>query len=131
MASWFAANALKRNTRRFFTLELLTLPNNMKLATLSHTVLGVIFLLSYRFSSSSAQNYQLVWQDEFTGPDIDPAKWTHEVDCWGGGNNEAQCYVNDRSNSWIENGSLIIRPIYFPGGYTGKFPERPRRGPSE
>src|SRR5262245_38799200 len=43
-------------------------------------------------SSSSGggpgNGWSLVWSDEFDGTAIDASKWEHEVNCWGGGNNE-------------------------------------------
>lgn len=55
--------------------------------------------------------YCLVWADEFAGASIDTAKWTHEKNCTGGGNHEAQCYVDKRKNSWVANDLLHIRAI--------------------
>ena len=55
-----------------------------------------------------ADGYRLVWQDEFDGLAIDASKWEHEVDCWGGGNNEDQCYVSDDKNSFVKDGALHI-----------------------
>jgi beta-glucanase (GH16 family) len=52
--------------------------------------------------------WELVWADEFEGNGIDPQKWQHEVNCWGGGNNEDQCYVADGKNSFVQDGSLHI-----------------------
>jgi beta-glucanase (GH16 family) len=54
-------------------------------------------------------NWRLVWADEFNGPTIDLTRWTHEIDCWGGGNEERQCYTNFEQNSRIEDGHLIIQ----------------------
>ncbi|MEX2366515.1 MAG: hypothetical protein WD601_07890, partial [Pseudohongiellaceae bacterium] len=57
------------------------------------------------------KNWRLVWSDEFDGSAIDPAKWSHEQNCWGGGNNEQQCYTDQASNAFIENGTLVIKAI--------------------
>ena len=57
------------------------------------------------------QGWELVWSDELDGPGIDLSKWEHEVDCWGGGNNELQCYEDGEKNSYIEDGFLHIRAI--------------------
>lgn len=65
--------------------------------------------------------WTLVWHDEFNGPDIDPRKWEWEVNCDGGGNNELQCYTNSRSNSYIEDGKLVIKAVkedYYTRHYT-------------
>ena len=55
-----------------------------------------------------ADDWQLVWSDEFDGPRIDRSKWGIEVDCWGGGNNERQCYTASARNAAIEDGQLVI-----------------------
>lgn len=58
-----------------------------------------------------AQSWELVWSDEFDGPEIDRTKWNWEVNAWGGGNNELQFYTDRRENSFIEDGQLVIRAI--------------------
>ena len=52
--------------------------------------------------------WELVWSDEFDGVEIDRAKWAFDVDCWGGGNNERQCYRDHRANAFLEDGKLVI-----------------------
>ncbi len=59
-------------------------------------------------------SWSLVWEDNFDGTAIDPEKWSHEVNCWGGGNNELQCYTDDPKNSYVEDGMLHIVPIEEP-----------------
>lgn len=62
--------------------------------------------------SASLQNdvdgWDLVWSDEFDGTSIDSSKWTHEINCEGGGNQEKQCYTDSPTNSFVENGILKI-----------------------
>lgn len=53
-------------------------------------------------------DWQLVWSDEFDGNSIDATKWTHEVNCAGGGNNERQCYTDSSDNAYVANGILNI-----------------------
>lgn len=55
-----------------------------------------------------SDGWTLVWSDEFDGSAIDSAKWEHEVNCDGGGNNEKQCYTADAANSYVEDGLLKI-----------------------
>lgn len=55
------------------------------------------------------KNWRLVWSDEFDGNSIDPAKWSFEENCWGGGNNEQQCYTGRPVNAFVEDGVLEIR----------------------
>ncbi|GHF77980.1 glycoside hydrolase family 16 protein [Thalassotalea marina] len=53
-------------------------------------------------------DWQMVWNDEFDGSAIDSQKWTHEINCNGGGNNEQQCYTDAAENSYIADGVLHI-----------------------
>ena len=54
------------------------------------------------------EGWALVWADEFDGTEIDRAKWGYDEDCWGGGNDERQCYTKSGRNSAIEDGKLVI-----------------------
>ena len=54
------------------------------------------------------QDWQLVWSDEFDAGRIDRAKWTFDEDCWGGGNEEHQCYTSSPRNAAVEQGVLMI-----------------------
>jgi beta-glucanase (GH16 family) len=56
-------------------------------------------------------NWALVWSDEFDGTDIDLSKWSHEVNAWGGGNNELQYYTDRPTNSFIQDGCLVIQAL--------------------
>ncbi len=57
------------------------------------------------------EGWELLWHDEFDGPEIDSSKWTHEVHGQGGGNGEVQYYTDHPQNSFIENGVLIIQAL--------------------
>jgi len=59
-------------------------------------------------NSLNIEGYKLVWNDEFSGTDIDKTKWEHEVNADGGGNNELQYYTDRSQNSFLENGTLKI-----------------------
>nr|WP_239421338.1 glycoside hydrolase family 16 protein [Saliniradius amylolyticus] len=39
---------------------------------------------------------------------MDASKWSFEVNCWGGGNDEQQCYTNSQNNLKVSNGQLEI-----------------------
>ncbi|MFN3516318.1 MAG: hypothetical protein ACK4YM_04060, partial [Novosphingobium sp.] len=56
--------------------------------------------------------WALVWSDEFDAAEIDKRKWGFEVDCWGGGNEEHQCYTKSTRNAHIEDGKLVITARY-------------------
>lgn len=45
--------------------------------------------------SRAAGQRTLIWSDEFDEATLDPAKWSVVEDCWGGGNEERQCYTAD------------------------------------
>ncbi|QEY17206.1 glycoside hydrolase family 16 protein [Cellvibrio sp. KY-GH-1] len=59
-------------------------------------------------ASSAAPTWELVWSDEFNGTTIDMGKWGFEKNCWGGGNNEQQCYTDRPANSFVADGVLNI-----------------------
>ncbi len=65
----------------------------------------------------AAGEWTLVWSDEFEGDSIDMTKWSHEVNCWGGGNDELQCYTDRPENSYVEDGRLhlVVREETFSG----------------
>ncbi|BDI60950.1 family 16 glycosylhydrolase [Qipengyuania nanhaisediminis] len=57
----------------------------------------------------AAADWQLVWADEFEGDTLDRSKWVPEQSCWGGGNNERQCYTDRPENIAVEDGKLVLR----------------------
>ena len=66
------------------------------------------------------KNEFLIFQDEFDNYDNDNNNgnldfldtWHHEITMDGGGNREFQAYVNNRHNSYIDNGMLVLRPTF-------------------
>ena len=71
-------------------------------------VLIALALLSAPATASANDDWTLIWSDEFEGEKIDRAKWGFDVDCWGGGNDEHQCYTKSPRNVAIEDGKLVI-----------------------
>ncbi len=59
-------------------------------------------------SISVPDGWQLVWHDEFNGNALDRSKWTPEQNCWGGGNDEQQCYTDRPENILVKEGHLHI-----------------------
>ena len=57
---------------------------------------------------AAAGTWTLIWSDEFDGAKLDAGKWTARRDCWGGGNEERQCYVADADTLAVSNGVLRI-----------------------
>ncbi len=73
-------------------------------------LIGLISLLSTPVIAAPAveQGWVMVWSDDFDGSKIDRAKWGLDNDCWGGGNEEHQCYTKSPRNAGIEDGKLVI-----------------------
>lgn len=65
-------------------------------------------LLFFSVSKIIAQQWNLVWSDEFTNPTINTANWVFETGAGGWGNNELENYTNRPVNADIYNGNLII-----------------------
>lgn len=68
----------------------------------------VLALAALAAPAAAADNWTMVWSDEFDGDKIDRSKWGFDVDCWGGGNDEHQCYTKSARNAAIEDGKLVI-----------------------
>jgi beta-glucanase (GH16 family) len=73
----------------------------------------MVFLPAMLFapvSEATAQQWQLVWSDEFEGDGlIDPSRWEYQVGASGWGNQELQFYTAERlENVRRESGRLII-----------------------
>jgi len=68
------------------------------------------------------KGWRLVWSDEFEGIELDRSKWIPETSCWGGGNNERQCYTDRDDNIDVSHGTLrlIAQPEKFSGS---KYPQ--------
>lgn len=72
----------------------------------------ICLLIIFPFSGLvNAQNWQLVWSDEFDGTVINDSNWTHEIGGQGWGNNELQYYTDRDINSYLENGYLVIQAL--------------------
>jgi hypothetical protein len=52
--------------------------------------------------------YDLSWQDEFNGAEINSSDWTHETGATGWGNQELQNYTTRQENSYLTDGNLVI-----------------------
>lgn len=56
----------------------------------------------------TSQKWELVWEDSFSGGEIDPGKWNFVEGGWGFGNEESQYYTARKENARIENGTLVL-----------------------
>lgn len=80
----------------------------------------------------NANEWKLVWSDEFDGKEIDRTKWdfdlgngffNYDANVWisGWGNNELQYYTREPENAFVKDGMLHIRAVkesYNGCGYT-------------
>ena len=69
------------------------------------------------YQNSVASDWKLVWSDEFDSTVLDRTKWMPETSCWGGGNNEKQCYTDRPDNIQVRDGllKLVAKPEPFTG----------------
>ena len=62
------------------------------------------------------EGWNIVWQDEFDKDSLDLTKWSRETGGHGWGNNELQYYTDSDSNSYVENGNLVVKAEVVPQG---------------
>ena len=80
----------------------------------------IFFLISLFVFSLNAQNWQLVWEDDFNGSSLDQSKWVHDIrtgsqyGMWGWGNGELQYY--QPQNTTLNNGIAKIEVKEEPNG---------------
>mgnify|MGYP001121009452 CR=1 FL=1 len=68
-------------------------------------VLGSTLQQSYQYYTNDGY---LIFSDDFDTFDFD--LWKHEITLNGSGNWKFQMYVNDRSNSFVKDGVLHLKP---------------------
>ena len=72
---------------------------------------------------NTAENWNLIWADEFEQGDVDNQKWNKLRWRPGWVNNEQQAYTDRDTNIFIRDGKLIVRALIEPGyvdnDYTG------------
>ena len=56
----------------------------------------------------AADGWKPVFWDEFDGSALDPAKWHVYQDCWGGNNQERECYTARAENVAVRDGHLDL-----------------------
>lgn len=72
------------------------------------TLISALSISASAAGSPAGGPWSLVWSDEFNGDSIDSTRWTYDVDCWGGGNNERQCYTDRPENAFVSEDVLFI-----------------------
>jgi beta-glucanase (GH16 family) len=60
-------------------------------------------------AKSTNGGWGLVWADEFEGSELNRSKWQPEESCWGGGNQERQCYTDRPENIRVVDGVLHLK----------------------
>lgn len=75
----------------------------IKKVTSAPVIIGIFLLLHFPLFTQ-AQEYELVWSDEFT--DSLSSDWAYDIGGHGWGNNELQYYTN--SNTTVSDGTLKI-----------------------
>lgn len=80
--------------------------------------LVLLLFLTGMITNSHAQQWKLVWSDEFNKPGMpDPSKWDYDIGANGWGNQEKQLYTKaDPATASIRNGSLFITANKTPDG---------------
>jgi beta-glucanase (GH16 family) len=82
---------------------------------------ALFFSLSLLILSALSARSEVVWSDEFNGPDIDTGTWIWDVASHGFGNGQFEYNTARAKNSYIEDGSLVIeafREDYFGAEFT-------------
>lgn len=82
-------------------------------------------------TNSEIAGWELKWNDEFEGTELDTDKWNYETGyylnddpgTWGWGNNELQHYTDSEDNVFVEDGKLNIVALDDPKS----FPQDPNR----
>ena len=57
------------------------------------------------------EGWFLLWNDEFSGTEINKQNWFYDTGGNGFGNNELQYYTDSPKNSYVEDGNLVIQAL--------------------
>jgi len=71
----------------------------------------LLFLITIISGTLNAQNWQLVWSDEFDGTTLNTSVWAPVNAGTGFGNKELQYYSSRPQNLKVENGNLVITSL--------------------
>ena len=81
-------------------------------------VSGLTYQAKPEKNVQAADEYTLVWSDEFDGNELNRKNWNVEVNGNGGGNEEHQYYLDNKNNIDVSNGTLKIHALKQ--SYAGK-----------
>lgn len=85
-----------------------------------HIRLTVLLLIIFCFPSKlRADEWKLIWQDEFEGKSLNYQQWETEVNAFGGGNQELQIYTDRPQNVRVEDGHLVLEAHRDNAGIAG------------
>lgn len=76
-----------------------------------YRVIILFSIITIVAGSAKAQNWQLVWSDEFDGTALNTSVWTPTVAGTGFGNKELEYYTSRPQNLKVENGNLVITSL--------------------
>ncbi len=81
-------------------------------------IAAALCLMVFYAPQVHAQDWQLVWADEFEGEQLDMEKWSYQTGAGanyglppGWGNNELQWYTDREENIFVQDGMLHIRAL--------------------
>jgi len=80
----------------------------IRFLTYLYLAIGFSFVSFAQDVPVDTDKWKLVWADEFDGNALDTSKWSYNIDCWGGGNKERQCYTDSPDNVSVGEGNLKI-----------------------
>ncbi len=104
-----------------------SLPDPLPEANQAHVVDTAATTATAQREAHDAPQWVQVWVDEFDGDALDRSRWSPEEACWGGGNNERQCYTDRPDNIRVADGllHLMAKPEVFTGPlYSDARPDR-------
>ena len=70
-------------------------------------------------AEDSPEGWALIWNDEFSGAELDRTKWSYDTGGTGFGNNEEQFYSDRAENSYLQDDNLVIEARHEPERYMG------------
>ena len=70
---------------------------------------------------AETDEYQLVWEDNFDGTELNMDHWNYEYHEPGWVNNELQKYVDDKENIYVRDGKLVIQAIKTGSGESASY----------